>query len=126
MECRTFFGVAGFAPEPNFEQWSHRSPPRSFFCKCILRTAIDFAERNSGVRGAEWNAARYSAWLALRLTLTNCGTASIYTPNPNPKRILINPSFKNLRNPICFLAHFFSVFYSQAWRITHANMRSRR
>jgi len=30
-ECRTFFGVAGFAPKPNFEQWSHRSPPCNFF-----------------------------------------------------------------------------------------------
>ncbi|MGB7531446.1 MAG: hypothetical protein WA977_00505 [Halobacteriota archaeon] len=51
---------------------AHRSPPCSFFCKCILRTAIDFAEwrMRSWWRGAERNAARYSAWLALHLSLT--------------------------------------------------------
>ncbi|MGB2729126.1 MAG: RecQ family ATP-dependent DNA helicase [Halobacteriota archaeon] len=29
-----------------------------------------------------------------------------------PERILINPSFKNLKNPTCFLAHFFGFFIS--------------
>ncbi|MGB2728631.1 MAG: radical SAM protein [Halobacteriota archaeon] len=29
-----------------------------------------------------------------------------------PKRILINVSFKNLKNPTCFLAHFFGFFIS--------------
>ena len=50
-ECSAFFGIAGFAPTPNFERTfrckprvAHRSPPRKFFCKCILQGAIDFAE----------------------------------------------------------------------------------
>jgi len=59
---------------------AHRSPPCKFlsgFCgECIPQGAIDFAARSSGVRGAERNAARSSAWLALHLTLTNCGAAS--------------------------------------------------
>ena len=43
----------------------------AFFCECILQGAIDFAEwrmRSCG-RGAEWNAARSSAWPALHLSL---------------------------------------------------------
>jgi len=78
-ECPAFFGVAGFAPTPNFEQTfscnarvAPRSPPCSFCYKCILQGAIDFTEAvdamRSWMRGAEWNAARSSAWQALHLS----------------------------------------------------------
>ncbi|MGB7532085.1 MAG: hypothetical protein WA977_03790 [Halobacteriota archaeon] len=55
-EYRTFFGVAGFAPNPNFEQpfrhqpsVAHRSPPRSFcsdaICLILRRCGSGVAER---------------------------------------------------------------------------------
>jgi len=51
---------------------SHRNTPCSFFYKCILQAAIDFAERNSGVRGANGGAE----------CRTFCGVAG-FAPKPN-------------------------------------------
>ncbi|MGB7533979.1 MAG: hypothetical protein WA977_13555 [Halobacteriota archaeon] len=70
---------------------AHRSPPCKFLGRCILQAAIDFAVlrmrswssrsnlRSGTMAGLKRDAARSSAWQALHLTLTNCGTASIYT-----------------------------------------------
>nr|AAU84284.1 hypothetical protein GZ9C4_40 [uncultured archaeon GZfos9C4] len=77
IKPRLWVQLLYFKYQPRF---SHRSPPCEFLSDCNLQNAIDFAAhaKRSGVVELE-------AWQALHLTLTNCGTASLYTPNPNPK-----------------------------------------
>jgi len=41
---------------------AHRSPPCSFFCKCILHSAIDFAERRKRSWARSWRRGRLCTW----------------------------------------------------------------
>jgi len=60
--------VAGFAPKPNFSQWSHRSPPCSFFgrcdCETAIQNAIDFAEAALSATPAYHPAAHHATFSA--------------------------------------------------------------
>ena len=72
---KKLFGLHGFAPKAKTfrcqPRVAHRNPPRSFFYKCNLQAAIDFAELRMrcwgvGANGGAHNAAHRADFWAMQ------------------------------------------------------------